>query len=258
MTDIKTELNSMLFDNLPMMKQFNKDRYADAYKEYCEKYNEVFAKLEEEYAAADDKDGLIKGYATAFKDHAAAERDRIEKKSDREHFIIDHNPVLTVYMLPALAGNGTEACSALAKEIADQWNATFTRYRISIGTFEEIDGGFKRKLCYITTAVCESLGKPDDCYELRTLRSYRDDYLMNCEDGSGIVKTYYDIAPTIVSRINKRDDRKQVYRDIFKDYIKPCISMIEEGKHSDCKKLYSEMVYSLRDEYIYDQNGDRR
>lgn len=240
----------MLFDNLPMMKQFNKDRYADAYKEYCEKYNEVFAKLEEEYAAADDKDGLIKGYATAFKDHAAAARDRIEKKSDREHFIIDHNPVLTVYMLPALAGNGTEACSALAKEIADQWNATFTRYRISIGTFEEIDGGFKRKLCYITTAVCRSLGKDDDCYELRTLRDYRDGYLLKSDEGRNVVDTYYNIAPTIVNRINKGDQATETYLGIFRQYISPCISYIEAGDYEECRKLYSDMVFSLKDRYM--------
>ena len=73
---------------------------------------------------------------------------------------------------------------------------------------------------------------------------------MGCEDGAGIVRTYYDIAPTIVNRINKSDNRKQVYQDIFNRYIKPCIMMIENGKQSDCKRLYSEMVYSLRDEYF--------
>ena len=35
--------------------------------------------------------------------------------------------------------------------------------------------------CYITTAVCRSMDKADNCYELTTLREYRDGYLLRSE-----------------------------------------------------------------------------
>ncbi len=45
-------------------------------------------------------------------------------------------------------------------------------------TYEEICQGFQRKkLCFITTAVCAQSGKPDDCPELAAFRSFRDSYL---------------------------------------------------------------------------------
>ena len=40
-----------------------------------------------------------------------------------------------------------------------------------------------KKGCFITSAVCESFGKPDDCYELTMFRSFRDNYLAKEQDG---------------------------------------------------------------------------
>ena len=54
MTDINSELCSMLFDNRPFMKQFNKDSYRDAFDSYREKYRELFDKIESEHQEADD------------------------------------------------------------------------------------------------------------------------------------------------------------------------------------------------------------
>ena len=250
MDNINTELIGMLFGNEGLMKVFNKDSYADAFHDYCDKYSTLLGEIEEVYNSSVDKKGFIRELAEAFCGYAAGEEEKLKKRSDKEHFQVDHNSVLTVYVLPALKERNSEACDTLADSIVEHWNMVFTRYSIKIGTFAEIDGGFKRKLCYITTAVCESLGKSDDCYELKMLRDYRDDYLMSSEDGAMVVSTYYNIAPTIVNRINKRPDSKDVYSMIFKQYINPCITLIEEDKKEECRELYSRMVYSLRDEYM--------
>ena len=61
-----------------------------------------------------------------------------------------------------------------------------------------IENGLKRSFCYITTAVCKSLNKPDDCYELNLLREYRDQYLDGDKGWRDSCKEYYNIAPTIV------------------------------------------------------------
>ncbi len=263
MSDIYNELPGMLFDNIFLMKQFNKDRYKPAFEEYCEKYKQLFDDINSEYNEASDKEGYIKKIADAFVGRAREVSDSLKKRADKENFIVDHNSVLTVYVLPSMVNYGTKALKDLADEMAARWNDAFDRYKICVGTFEEIDGGFKRKLCYITTAVCENLGKPDDCYELRILRNYRDNYLLGSESGRGIVDTYYNIAPTIVNRINKKSDRDRIYRSIFEEYISPCISFIESDEPEKCKELYSDMVYSLRDEYMYglydetEQENDR-
>ena len=250
MQTISNDLTCMLFGNEALMKVFNKDSYADAFHDYCGRYSDVFGRIEAGYEACEDKEGFIKELAVSFTEYAAGEEAKLKKRSDKEHFRVDHNSVLTVYLLPALIERGSEACRKLAEELVTTWNGTFTSYKISLGTFAEIDGGFKRKLCYITTAVCESLGMSDDCYELKLLRDYRDGYLMSSEDGADIVRTYYNIAPTIVNRINKKEDSSKIYSDIFKQYISPCISLIEKDKKEECRELYSDMVYSLRDRYM--------
>lgn len=247
---IENDLTGMLFDNMSLMKKFNKDTYADAFNTYYENYKPLFDSIEKGFREADDRDSYIRDLAASFVSRAVSEEKSIEKKSDREHFTIDHNSVLAVYVLPALLETRSDGLKTLADEIVKQWNEAFTRYTISPGTFAEIDGGFKRKLCYITTAVCESLGKSDDCYELRTLRDYRDNYLLSNEDGVKVVDTYYNIAPTIVNRIDKSKDSGNIYRNIFDEYINPCIGLIEDGKLDECEELYSEMVYSLKDRFM--------
>ena len=37
-------------------------------------------------------------------------------------------------------------------------------------------------LCYITTIVCEILGKGDNCYELNALRMFRDYYMVKIKE----------------------------------------------------------------------------
>ena len=66
--------------------------------------------------------------------------------------------------------------------------------------------------CFITTAVCQTFNKSDDCYELTMFRSFRDNWLREQPDGEGLISEYYDIAPKIVSKINNFAEANQIYR----------------------------------------------
>lgn len=103
--------------------------------------------------------------------------------------------------------------------------------------------------CFITTAVCESFGKPDDCFELTTFRKFRDVYLAAQPDGKSLIAEYYAIAPRIVQNINKRADSAQIYKDIWKKYLAPCLSFIQSGDNLACKNKYVEMVRELKKKY---------
>lgn len=70
--------------------------------------------------------------------------------------------------------------------------------------------------CYITTAVCEQYGKPDDCYELTAFRRFRDCWLMQQPDGKELISQYYDTAPAIVDLINKQENRVEIYNHLNK------------------------------------------
>ena len=104
--------------------------------------------------------------------------------------------------------------------------------------------------CFITTAVCNSFGKPDDCYELTAFRHFRDTWLLKQPDGKSLIAEYYSIAPKIVKRINKAKSAKAIYKGIWQKYLEPCLGYIEQGENSKCKAIYVSMVNSLRDKFL--------
>ena len=104
--------------------------------------------------------------------------------------------------------------------------------------------------CFVTTAVCDSFDKPDDCYELTMFRQFRDTWLRNQSDGEALIKEYYAIAPRIVSNINLLDNAKEVYRSIWTDYLKPCLLDLESDDKVSCKKRYVRMVMDLKEKYL--------
>ena len=104
--------------------------------------------------------------------------------------------------------------------------------------------------CFITTAVCDSFGKPDDCYELMAFRDFRDSWLRRQEDGETLVSEYYATAPRIVSAIECLSNAKEIYRAIWNNYLSPCLCHIEKKEFTQCKALYMQMVCDLKAQFL--------
>ena len=157
--------------------------------------------------------------------------------------------ILAVYVFPAILEQKGQSAEPFTDLLVEKWN---TAFKTSVGkaNYEKIESGFHRKLCYITTAVCESQGKADDCYELELLRDYRDQYLLSTPEGEALVEEYYNIAPTIVSRIARSKAPRQVYEEIWQNYLSPCVRLIEEGQREACRERYMAMVYDLKGRYM--------
>ena len=66
-----------------------------------------------------------------------------------------------------------------------------------------------------------------------------------------MMEAYYDIAPTIVKRIDRQEDRDAVYRNLYEEYLLPCIRKIEAQDYEACKVRYQEMVMELKARYIH-------
>jgi len=103
----------------------------------------------------------------------------------------------------------------------------------------------KDKKCFISTATCLSLGLPDDCSELKLLRSFRDNILLKTRLGQHDVKYYYEIAPLIVARIGKSKTPYKTYRRIYHQFICPCLNSIKNGDNLAAYSGYRKMVYHL-------------
>ena len=75
---------------------------------------------------------------------------------------------------------------------------------------------------------------------------------MSSEEGEEAVRTYYDLAPTIVKHIDRREDAGEIYRNIWDVYLDPCLRMIEQKQYPECQELYTRMVRNLQKEYFFE------
>ena len=232
---------------------FRKKLYPAAFKNYFEKNMVTFQAIENGYQDVVDKEQFLTNMANALVETADEKVKAQGKKNNQDKLLMDYNLYMAVYVLPAILEFHGQSSKPLTEKLLAGWKERFPKTNIQAATYEHIEHGFHRKFCYITTAVCETFGKPDDCYELTILRNYRDGYLMDQPEGEEIIKEYYDVAPTIVKHINKNPEKSAIYQDVWDKYLHPCIQMIEDNKNEECKELYIQMVRDLQTEYFYNR-----
>ena len=234
---------------------FQRKTYEKAFLKFYEEERELLDGISQEYDALEseeEKKQMIEDIASIFPDMVSEKLANIKKKSERTDVTMNSNIVMATYVLPVLGYTKHEFWEQAANRTVEKWNAIDgLTSKIQRSDFETIKNGFSNGPCYITTAVCERLGKPDDCYELSILRKYRDEYLLSTQHGREAVEEYYDIAPTIVKRINKEEKKTEIYTDIYDNCLIPCIQMIEDGQMVECEKLYTRMVRDLQKKYMF-------
>lgn len=192
-----------------------------------EKFN--LTKLVDEMVFALPRDKKI----TLFREVSEENRSEIAHKEVKKSFLDVVENVVTTTI--ETAGRVIEKGLEIAEKIID---------RVP-NPFRGGGGGG----CFITTATCEILGKEDDCYELTLLRRFRDEWLIKSNNGENLIKEYYEIAPKIVNKINKLDNRKEIYMALWNNYISKCVELIEVDKPEESKNLYIKMVNELKDKY---------
>ena len=103
--------------------------------------------------------------------------------------------------------------------------------------------------CYLTSACTCAKGLADDCYELQTLRNFRDNWLAKTTNGLQEIAHYYVVAPKIVSAINSQKDSRTIYEKIYNEMVLPCVRFIEQEQYQKAFELYTNMTLSLEKKY---------
>lgn len=102
--------------------------------------------------------------------------------------------------------------------------------------------------CFLTTAVCELLGKEDNCYELKTLREFRDSVLLKNIEGKKLVEEYYSMAPEIAIRLKMNQEREALAKMLLDEYINNIIELINKKEKEAAIEAYKAMVYYVKAE----------
>ena len=229
-------------------KRLQKKSYLDDIESMKRKYQTIFQELED---ILEENPETVEILSEIFPAYGLSLLENTSSKRKREIACVGYNLNMVAYILPLLGELQTNQASSLCEEIANRWNAKIPDAKISVTTVSEIEHGFKKNLCYITTAVCQGLNKGDGCYELSLFREYRDSYLLQTVEGRQMVEAYYNVAPTIVKRIHQQGDATVKFQEIWDTYLKPCIRLIEQKEHVGCKNLYYEMVNKLEKEFLH-------
>lgn len=157
---------------------------------------------------------------------------------------------------PALLKLNFSIGRILCESLQHAWLMAWPKQHYQIVTEEMISAGFDKKWyqCYITQSTCEFLGKPDDCFELKAFRDFRDGYLKSCTDGPALIEEYYKTAPAIVQRITFSHSRNDIFQRIWEQYLQPCLDDLLHSRWEDCKNRYIGMVYALQLEFLPNGN----
>lgn len=104
--------------------------------------------------------------------------------------------------------------------------------------------------CFITTAVCRSVGLDDDCALLDAFRDFRDHWLAKQEVGPRLIERYYEIAPRIVHIIDTRPDATDQYKRLWTDHLATIYLLIEAGCREQALTHYSAMVAEVEASFL--------
>ena len=115
-------------------------------------------------------------------------------------------------------------------------------------SFEDDKCAPPAKGCFLTTACCEVLGLPDDCFELRTLRRYRDETLAAMPGGNAAIAAYYLLAPSILDRL-PRQDRVARLLSVYARFILPSAVAARLGLNALAYRLYARMMSELAHDF---------
>jgi hypothetical protein len=231
------------------LSRLNAKNYAEIFEPYRRAvFPALRAYLQEETAHGDRAAEL---FASALFDGFAREERSAGRKSARS---FDLRISITTLMIPAILDLNTPAADRLADLFLKKWN-TVHKEPLGKATYSEIQDGFRKKLCFITTAVCTGLGKGDDCGELQTLRAFRDGYLSQFPGGEEKIQEYYLFAPLIVRSVEASGSEKPEWNRIYREYLSPCLAALEHHKPEECERHYETMMNELERKWL---RGDGR
>ena len=104
--------------------------------------------------------------------------------------------------------------------------------------------------CFLTSACTAARGLSDDCHELNTLRSFRDNWLKQQPGGIELIARYYEIAPKVVAAIDAKPDRLEIYDRIYREMVVPCVELIGQNEYQEVLGLYKSYTLKLEEKYM--------
>lgn len=237
-------LNSTLFDFELEEVSFTQKAYPECFSSYSGRLNTALQTLQ----GVQEED--CHAFAQALISHISDSLHYRQVRSSKSSIFFRYRMMVAVYLIPTLHDSPVREANIVLASFLQLWNDKYPKETLSSVSFEQINNGWRRKGCYITTAVCCNLHKPDNCTELQTLRHFRDDWMRQRPDDLLLIQEYYTFAPSIVTAIDTAPEAAKTYHTLWKDYISPCVRDAAAGKNVRCLRRYKQMMLRLEKQYL--------
>lgn len=110
----------------------------------------------------------------------------------------------------------------------------------------------------MTSACMAALHERDAEIKLNRLRMFRDGYLRTTSDGAALIDEYYCIAPKIVTMIDSRCDRTQIYQRIYDELVVTTLEHLANQRLEEAVKDYVIYVRELAEDFFPDATKANR
>ena len=232
-------------------KKITRNEFIPAFEAYEAGCAAVIGRLNTAVCAAGgDRTALVTQAAARMLDGLAQSW---KENAKLRHLQDDDKIVIAIFFVPMVRKQNLPVSEQFVTVLQKLWVERYPKSPFYLGDYDSIANGFRKKflgLCFITTAVCQAEGKPDDCEELTAFRAFRDGYLRGCPDGPALIDEYYNIAPGIVRCIDLCSEPEKSYEAIREQYLAPCYDDIQNGRLERCKARYVKMVRDLEKQYL--------
>lgn len=249
--ELQTELPKAVTDYSDYHRQITRERFARAFAAYAQGNRERMNLLDRCVQArpaqrAESVKEICADFLDALEAYMQADPRWARKRTD---VMFEVKLVLAIFLTPLVRVMELPCAEDFRTELHRQWLERWPKELWQPGDYDAISAGFKRKLCFITTATCRHEGKPDDCAELTAFRTFRDGWLAG-HGGRAMIDRYYAVAPSVVLCIELCDDRDARYRELRERWLAPCYAALCEERYEDCRDTYVDMVRSLEARYL--------
>lgn len=246
------EAESLLTDGVFHFRVPLSELRAETYPAKFESYQQLFRPALQSYclAAAENQEDAAERFSAVLFDRFLKQMEAEGIKRGGDSRLFDLRYTIVSFTIPAILEQKTPGAQALADRFLEKWNSRYPKNPLGKSDYSTICNGFRKKFCFITTAVCSTLGRADDCAELNALRKFRDEWMAKTPDGQEKINEYYLFAPMIVAAIDRSPERDRVYREIWGKHLSPCLDLIRNGKPEQCAAAYEAMVLSLERDWL--------
>lgn len=237
-------------------RNITRERFVPSFETFEAACAPIYRELEQVLAGneAQRSEWTQRAVTIYLDDLAASWEKKAKSKLARQGLMDDDKVVIAIFLVPMVRKLALPGSEEFCQLLQAEWMRRYPQSPFYLGDYDSIADGFRKKLlglCFITTAVCEQAGLPDDCAQLTAFRAFRDGYLRSCPDGDALIAEYYDTAPGIVTCIDLCEDRAAAYEAIRREYLEDCYADILSGRNEACKNRYTRMVRALQTKYLH-------